>query len=160
MTKRSRFFTLAAITLALGLRVSRAADGTPVEGVLAVNITFAPSSPGMTAISANGIGNLTNVGNFSFQLQKTLDTTGKVPTFSGTFTITAEGGDTLTGTYAGVTSGPDSNGFGTFSGQLTVTAGTGRFLNASGFIPFSAYAYSNAGMGQAVYLFKGTLHMP
>lgn len=172
MAKRSRFtairkpgpaalrlLALAAMTLTLTYRPALAVDGMPVEGILAVNLTTSPTSPGIIAISANGIGNLTNVGNVSFQLQKILDTTGKVPTFSGTFTITAENGDTLSGTYAGVTSGADSNGFGTFSGQLTVTGGTGRFQGASGYIPFSALAYSNSGMGQAAYSFKGALHM-
>ena len=154
-----RLLALAAITLTFTNSAVLADDGVPVEGILAVNITTSPTSPGIIAISANGIGNLTNVGNFSFQLQKTLDTTGKVPTFSGTFTITAENGDTLTGTYAGVTSGADSAGFGTFSGQLTVTGGTGRFQSASGFIPFSALAYSSSGVGQAAYSFRGVLHM-
>jgi hypothetical protein len=136
-----------------------AVDGMPVEGILAVNFTRSQTSPGIFDISATGIGSLTNVGNLSFQLQKTLDTTGKVPTFSGTFTITAENGDTLTGTYAGVTAGPDAAGFGTFSGQITVTGGTGRFQGASGSIPFGAMGYSNSGIGQAAYSFKGVLHM-
>ena len=159
MTKFLGFCALATMTFTLTSGTALADEGVPVEGILAVNITTSPTSPGIVAISANGIGKLTNVGNFSFQLQKTLDTTGKVPTFSGTFTITAENGDTLTGTYAGVTSGPDSAGFGTFSGQLTVIGGTGRFQSASGFIPFSALAYSSSGVGQAAYSFKGALHM-
>ncbi len=155
----SSLLALAAMTLTVTCGAALAGDGMPIEGILAVNLTLSPTSPGIASISANGIGNLTNVGNLSFQLQKTLDTTGKVPTFSGTFTITAENSDTLTGTYAGVTSGADSSGFGTFSGQITVTGGTGRFQGASGFVPFSALAYSNAGVGQAVYSFKGVLHM-
>src|ERR1700676_2211772 len=110
MTKLLGFCALAAMTFTLTHSAALADDGVPVEGILAVNITLSPTSPGIVAISANGIGNMTNVGNFSFQLQKTLDTTGKVPTFSGTFTITAENGDTLSGTYAGVTSGADSSG--------------------------------------------------
>ena len=159
MTRFLGFCALAGMVLTLTHSAALADDGVPVEGILAVNIATSPTSPGIVAISANGIGKLTNVGNFSFQLQKTLDTTGKVPTFSGTFTMTAENGDTLTGTYAGVTSGADSNGFGTFSGQLTVTGGTGRFQTVSGFIPFSALSYSNSGVGQAAYSFKGVLHM-
>jgi hypothetical protein len=159
MTKLLGSLALAAMSVAVAPKPALAADGMPVEGSLAVNFTGTPISPGMVSISANGIGELTNVGNLSFQLQKTLDTTVKVPTFSGTFTITAENGDTLTGTYAGVTSGADSNGYGTFSGQITVTGGTGRFQNASGFVPFRALAYSNAGVGQAVYSFKGVLQV-
>lgn len=152
-----RLLALAALTLTLTHSAALAVDGMPVEGILAVNFTSSPTSPGIIAISANGIGNLTNVGNLSFQLQKTLDTTGKVPLFSGTFTITAVNGDTLTGTYAAVGAAPDAGGFGTFSGQITVTGGTGRFQSASGIVPFSALA--NGGLGQAAYSFKGFLHM-
>jgi PEP-CTERM motif len=148
---------LVAMTFAFTHSAALADDGVPVEGILAVNFTSSPTSPGIIAISANGIGNLTNVGNLSFQLQKTLDTTGKVPLFSGTFTITAVNGDTLTGTYAAVGAAPDAGGFGTFSGQITVTGGTGRFQSASGIVPFSAIA--NGGLGQAAYSFKGFLRM-
>jgi hypothetical protein len=152
-----RLLALAAMTLTFMHSAALAEDGMPVEGILAVNFTSSPTSPGIIAISANGIGNLTNVGNLSFQLQKTLDTTGKVPLFSGTFTITAVNGDTLTGTYAAVSAAPDAGGFGTFSGQITVTGGTGRFQSASGIVPFSAIA--NGGLGQAAYSFKGFLRM-
>jgi hypothetical protein len=148
---------LVAMTFAFTHSAALADDAMPVEGILAVNFTSSPTSPGIIAISANGIGNLTNVGNLSFQLQKTLDTTGKVPLFSGTFTITALNGDTLTGTYAAVGAAPDAGGFGTFSGQITVTGGTGRFQSASGIVPFSALA--NGGLGQAAYSFKGFLRM-
>ena len=153
----TRLLALAAMTLTFMHSAALAVDGMPIEGILAVNFTSSPTSPGIIAISANGIGNLTNVGNFSFQLEKTLDTTGKVPLFSGTFTITAVNGDTLTGTYAAVGAAPDAGGFGTFSGQITVTGGTGRFQSASGVVPFSAMA--NGGLGQAAYSFKGFLHM-
>jgi PEP-CTERM motif len=150
-----RLVALAAVTLTFMHSAAVADDGMPIEGILAVNFTSSPTSPGIIAISANGIGNLTNVGNLSFQLQKTLDTTGKVPLFSGTFTITAVNGDTLTGTAVGAA--PDAGGFGTFSGQITVTGGTGRFQSASGIVPFSAMA--NGGLGQAAYSFKGFLRM-
>ncbi len=147
------------MTLTLTSSAVLADDGMPIEGILAVNFTSSPTSPGIIAISANGIGSLTNVGNLSFQLQKILDTTGKVPTFSGTFTITAENGDTLSGTYAGVTAGADSSGYGTFSGQITVTGGTWPLRGRQQSIPFGALAYSNSGVGQAAYSFKGVLHM-
>jgi len=148
---------LVAMTVAFTHSPALADDGVPVEGILAVNFTGSPTSPGIFAISANGVGRLTNVGNLSFQLQKTLDTTAKVPTYSGTFTITAANGDTLTGTYAAVGAPTDAAGYGTFSGQIAVTGGTGRFQGASGIIPFSAMA--NSGAGQAAYSLQGFLHM-
>jgi hypothetical protein len=152
-----RLLALAAMTLLFTYGSALADDGVPVEGILAVNFTSSPTAPGIFAISANGVGRLTNVGNLSFQLQKTLDTTVKVPAYSGTFTITAANGDTLTGTYSAVSAPPEAGGYGTFSGQITVTGGTGRFQSASGIIPFSAMA--SAAAGQAAYSFKGFLHM-
>jgi hypothetical protein len=153
----TKLLAMAAIALTLTGSAALADDGVPVEGILAVNFTGSPTSPGMIAISANGVGRLTNVGNLSFQLQKTLDLTVKVPTYFGTFTITAANGDTLTGTYSAVGAPADAAGYGTFSGQLAVTGGTGRFQGASGIIPFSAMANANA--GQAAYSLQGSLHM-
>jgi hypothetical protein len=148
---------LAAMTLTFNHCIALADDGMPIEGILAASFTQSQTSPGIFDILANGVGNLTNVGNFSFQLHKTIDRTAKVPVFSGTFTITTENGDTLTGTYSAVTSGPDSGGFGIITGQLAVTGGTGRFQSASGFVPFISVA--NGGPGLAAYSFKGVLHM-
>jgi hypothetical protein len=157
MTKRSRFFAFAAMAVALSVRASLADDGMPIEGILGVSFTQSQTSPGVFDFLANGVGNLTNVGNFSFQLHKSIDRNAKVPVFSGTFTITAENGDTLTGNYTAVTSGADSSGYGVITGQLAVTGGTGRFMSATGFVPFTCVA--NGGPGLAVYSFKGVLHM-
>jgi hypothetical protein len=170
MTKRPRFtlsikplpaalrlVALAAMTLTLNHSIALADDGMPIEGFLAASFTQSQPSPGIVDILANGVGKLTNVGNVSFQVHKTIDRNATVPVFSGTFTITAENGDTLTGTYTAVTSGPDSGGFGIVTGQLTVTGGTGRFQSASGFVPFTSVA--NGGPGLAAYSFKGVLHM-
>jgi hypothetical protein len=157
MTKFLGFCALAAMTFTLTSGAALADDGMPIEGILAASFTQSQTSPGIIDILANGVGNLTNVGNFSFQLHKTIDRTAKVPVFSGTFTITVENGDTLTGNYSAVTSGPDSGGFGIITGQLAVTGGTGRFQSASGFVPFISVA--NGGPGLAAYLFKGVLHM-
>jgi hypothetical protein len=152
-----RLLVLAAVALTFNHSIALADDGMPIEGFLAASFTQSQTSPGIVDILANGIGKLTNVGNFSFQLHKTIDRNATVPVFSGTFTITAKSGDTLTGTYTAVTSRPDSGGFGIITGQLAVTGGTGRFQSASGFVPFTSVA--NGGPGLAVYSFKGVLHM-
>ena len=148
-----RLLALAAVMVSLTSSAALAGDGMPIEGILAVNFTRSTTSPGIFAVSANGIGNLSNVGNLSFQLQKTLDFTATIPTMVGTFTITAASGDTFTGTYGGVITAPDSNGFAAFSGQITVTSGTGRFQGARGSVSFSACSNN----GVAAYSFKGVL---
>jgi hypothetical protein len=146
---------LAALALFLPPEAALAGDGVPIEGLFAANFTLTVKSPLVFDVTANGIGFLSNVGNSSFQLQKTLDATSGVPLYAGTFTITAVSGDTLTGTYNGVGAKPDSGGYGPFSGVLTVTGGTGRFAGASGSVAFTAF--SNGGTGQAVYSFKGVV---
>lgn len=57
-----------------------------------------------------------------------------VPTYSdGEFTETAANGDKLWGTYTdGTSGGPDANGLLWFHDILTITGGTGRFLEAKG----------------------------
>jgi hypothetical protein len=147
--------TVLAFTVWQPCQTAIAADGVPVEGMFAVNFQGGPSGPGTYDFTVNGIGVLSSVGNSTIQVQKTLDITGKVPIYSGTFTITALNGDTLTGAYQGVGTAIDSGGFSPFSGVLTVTGGTGRFQGASGVVSFSAL--SNAGTSQAVYSMKGTV---
>ena len=147
--------TVVAFTLLQAHQTAMAADGVPVEGMFAMNFQGGPSGPGTYDFTVNGIGVLSSVGNSTIQVQKTLDITGKVPIYSGTFTITALNGDTLTGTYRAVPAPIDSGGFSPFSGVLTVTGGTGRFQGASGTVSFNAL--SNAGTSQAVYSMKGTV---
>jgi hypothetical protein len=94
-----------------------------------------------------------------------------VATFTGTFTMTAGNGDTLSGAYAGAQVGapdePDANGYGEFQGTFTITEGTGRFRHASGVLsfaavtsPFSAHASLPALTGVAFYLVEGTVLSP
>lgn len=159
MTRFLGFCALAAMTVTLTSSAALAQDGMPVEGLVAVDFTGSQTSPGIFDFSANGNGNLSNVGYMAFQVHKTIDFTGKAPTMIGTFTMTAENGDTLTGTIAGTLGLPTSSGYNTFSGQITVTAGTGRFQSANGIVCFSGFSKNNSGTGNAVYSFKGVLHM-
>jgi hypothetical protein len=121
-----------------------------------VNFTATPTAPGVFSVAANGIGSTSHAGNLFFALQKTVNFNNG--TLQGTFTMTDENGDTLTGIYAGVISAPDSKGFAPFSGQLTITAGTNRFQKAKGTLSFTAL--SNLGTGQAVYSVKGGISFP
>lgn len=152
---RKFLLTVVALTLPQAATTAMAADGVLVEGMFAVDFQTSLASPGIYNFTVNGIGVLSNVGNSSIQVQKTLDLTGKVPVYSGTFTITALNGDTLTGSYLAVPGPSDAGGYSPFSGVLTVTGGTGRFQSASGAISFSALASSNT--SQAVYSMKGTV---
>jgi hypothetical protein len=145
--------TVVAFTLFHAGSTALAANGVLVEGMFAVDFQTSQASAGIYNFTVNGIGVLSNVGTSSIQVQKTLDLTGKVPVFSGTFTITAVNGDTLTGDYLAVPSATDAAGYTPFSGVLTIRGGTGRFQAAAGAVSFSALASSNT--SQAVYSMKG-----
>jgi hypothetical protein len=148
-------FTLAAFMLA-GPDAALADAALPMNGTFSVNFTATPTGPGIFSIAANGIGSTSHAGNLFFEVHKTVNFNDG--TLQGTFTMTDENGDTLTGNYAGVISAPDSKGFAPFSGQLTFTAGTGRFQNVKGTVSFTALA--NLATGQAVYSVKGGMSFP
>jgi hypothetical protein len=128
----------------------------PMNGTFSVNFTSTPTAPGIFSVAANGIGGTSHAGNLFFELHKTVNFNDG--TLQGTFTMTGESGDTLTGNYAGVISAPGSKGFASFGGQLTFTAGTGRFLNVKGTVSFTALA--NLATGQAVYSVEGGMLFP
>lgn len=149
-------FTLAALTLVLAPGAALAEDELPLKASLAVNFTASPTSSGVFAIVANGIGNMAHVGNILFNLHKSINFNDG--TMLGTFVITAENGDTISGTYKGVIDAPDTKGFTTFGGQLTFTSGTGGFQAAKGTAAFAGLA--NLGTGQAVYSLQGSVSAP
>jgi hypothetical protein len=140
-------FALAALLLAASPKAALA-DDLPIQGVFSVNFTATPTAvPNVVSVLAHGIGNTSHTGDVFLTIQKTIDF--KNGAMQGTFTMTAENGDTLAGNYSGVISPPDSKGFAPFSGQLTITGGSGQFGGAKGTASFNALA--NLLTGQAVY---------
>lgn len=76
-------------------------------------------------IHGQATGTGTQLGHFDIEFTECLD----LVTFDFTvdFVITAANGDTLEGSYAGVTTGPSS-----YEAEAEFTGGTGRFANAEG----------------------------
>jgi hypothetical protein len=81
--------------------------------------------------------------------------------------MTADNGDTLTGTYAGTQEAANENGYGPFKGTLTVTRGTGRLRRARGALKFMAVGSpTSVGVtaptanGMAFYLVQGNMLFP
>ena len=139
-----------AVLMLAGPVAAAAEHAVPINGTFSVNFTATPTAAGIFSVVANGIGSTSHAGNLLFALRKTINFNDG--TMQGTFTMTDENGDTLAGNYAGVINAPDSKGFAPFSGQLTLTTGTGRFQNVKGIVSFTALA--NLGTGQAVYSFR------
>jgi hypothetical protein len=121
-----------------------------------------------TPIEFRGLGNMSKLGPLFLTVKKCATAVDGVATFTGTFTLTAGSGDTLTGAYAGAKVGAsDENGYGEFQGTFTISGGTGRFRHASGVLsfaavtsPFSAHASLPAATGAAFYLLQGTMLSP
>ncbi len=121
-----------------------------------------------TPIEFRGLGHISKLGPLFLTVKKCKTVVDGVPTFTGTFTMTAGNGDTLAGTYAGARVGlPDENGFAEFQGTLTVTGGTGSFHHASGVLSFTAVTSAfSVGVtaptvdGVAFYLVQGTMSSP
>lgn len=151
---------LAAIHFTLRPRAARADDGVPIRGTFSVQFeglsltsNCAPGDANCNAcintirstlssvyVEAQGIGD-TSQGTMFIQVHKCFYV-GELPygTYAGIFTLTAPNGkDSVAGTYSGQNdSAGDFYGFGPFSGQLTVTRGTGKFAGATGTLRFTA----------------------
>ena len=151
---------LAAVALAPVLRSTQADDGVPFKGTLTVQVavsqTCAPGDANCNAcinnsglfIDAQGIGD-TSLGPLFAEVLKCLNPNGSsFGTYAGTLTTTATNGkDSLTWAYSGQNDSPgDFYGFQPFSGELTITGGTGKFKGAHGSASFTA----NSGPGTAV----------
>jgi hypothetical protein len=88
-----------------------------------------PCETGGLALEVTGTGHATFIGSYAGQYHECFDpATGAVT--GGSFTLTAENGDTLYGTYAGqaVPSGASVS----YDDPGVITGGTGRFAGATG----------------------------
>jgi hypothetical protein len=116
-------------------------------------------------IEAHGTG-FSTLGAFTFTLHKTLKfSTGQ---YHGCLVLTLPNGDTLTANYL-LSQPASTSDFGTASGTLTITGGTGRFKGATGSLKASGVFLSlypaNSFLGgktaplqvAAQYVFDGTV---
>jgi hypothetical protein len=151
---------LAAMTLALKPRAAQANEEPAFKGTLTVQVavsqTCAPGDANCSTcinnsglfIDAQGMSD-TSLGPLFVEVLKCLNPNGgSFGTYAGTLTTTAPNGkDSLTWAYSGQNDSPgDFYGFQPFSGELTITGGTGKFKGAHGSASFTA----NSGPGTAV----------
>jgi hypothetical protein len=179
---------LAVMLVAVKPRATHADEGVPFRGTLSVQFTgsqvCASGDTNCTTcvgvgnssfyVEAQGIAN-TSLGPLFVGVLKCFNPVGgpqHFGTYAGILTTTAPNGkDSLTWAYSGKNdNGGDFYTFGPFSGTLTITSGTGKFVNAHGSATFIAASgpsftatafpgppspFSMAGM--AFYFVEGTV---
>lgn len=108
---------------------------------------------GLAPLRTHTTGTATLIGADSFETQECFD--NATLTFSGSFTITAANGDTLTGAYAGHVTGFLDQVTAVSAFTATVTGGTGRFAGATG--SFSGSGQANLATFAESRTFAGTI---
>ena len=168
---------MAAMTVVLASKGTRADEGTRIEGTFTVaysgtrntaNDSFCGGTPHDIAVEAHGTGYST-LGPLSFALHKTVEATG--PLMHGCLTLTAPNGDSVSAIYDGTEGAPNADNFGFGTVTLTFTGGTGRFRDARGsanmtasfsnFYPASSF-FGGTGaplQGVAFYSVEGTVSL-
>ncbi len=111
---------------------------------------------GLVPLRTHTTGTATLIGAYSFETQECFD--NATLTFSGSLTITAANGDTLSGAYAGRITGflDDVTAVNAFT--ATVTTGTGRFAGATGTL--SGTGQANLATFHESRTFSGTISVP
>ena len=130
-------------------------ENAPFKGADSGSFEFTLDScaAGLAPLRTHTKGTGTLIGAYSFETQECFDTTAF--TFSGSFTIAAANGDTLSGDYAGHITGFLDDGTSTYAFTATVTGGTGRFAGATG--TFSGTGQANLATFQESRAFSGTI---
>jgi hypothetical protein len=126
-------FTLALLAL-LALAGPAAAEGqqkqVPFRGRLEGVATVAPLAPPFVAITIEGGGNATHLGNFEVSIPHVTNRSNG--TAVGSYEFTAANGDTLTADFTSQVTPTNVPGVVSVAVTATITGGTGRFAGATG----------------------------
>jgi hypothetical protein len=134
-----------------GVGLTEAARGSelPFRGTLEASEVHTGAFPVLHSV-LTGTGQATHLGRYSAGFVFDITIGGTAPsTTTGTFTLTAANGDSISGTFTGT--GIVANGFVTIVENATITEGTGRFANATG-----SFTVNRLG-SQSTLLSSGTL---
>jgi hypothetical protein len=135
---RASLLLVVGTALALPTQAS-AGSQVPLKGSDSGSFTLTADGcgAGVFAVVVDDVGHATHLGMYAYQSNECFDpTTGA---FSGTFTMTAANGDTISGTYAGVVASVVGD-LGFYEQDNVITSGTGRFAGASGGFHLSGIA--------------------
>ncbi len=112
-------------------------------------------APGVFAVSTDDTGQATDVGAYSYHTSECFN--GATGTFSGSFTITAANGDTISGTYTGAVVA-EVGDLGFYEQDNVITGGTGHFAGATEGFHLSGIA--NLATLQSSQELSGTISSP
>lgn len=159
--------SMATTAKACGLLVVLAVLALPVQALAgkavplkghdsgSFTLTADGCGPGVFAVVVNDSGKATLVGKYAYHSNECFN--GATGAFSGTFTITAANGDTISGTYAGtVVEVVGDLGF--YEQDNVITGGTGRFSGATGEFHLSGIA--NLATLESSQRISGTVSSP
>jgi hypothetical protein len=152
---------LAALMVVSLSSFAWAKQQVPIKGEFTTQFSFT-SPPPVAQLTLSGGGWVSHLGKATCSsLNEVVDFTQQpLPTMTGTLTLTAANGDTLTGEMDAVAI-PAEDGSITFFGTLTFTGGTGRFAGATGTAEFGGTGTPTSmfgGIGQ--FAFEGAVTSP
>ena len=147
---------LIALLLVLNLGSPVAAgDQLPFKGTLSATATVTPLEPPFASVVIEGTGNATQLGHFALDFPHLVNQTTRIG--SGTYTLTAANGDTLTADVTGQAT-LLSPGVLAVAETGVITGGTGRFAGATG--TFSVERTFFLATGETTGSFAGTISSP
>ena len=161
MKMRAISIWLAALTMVSLSSSGLAKEQVPIKGEFTTEFSFT-SPPPVASLTLSGTGRASHLGKATcFSGNEVVDFTQQpLPTMTGTLTLTAANGDTLTGEMDAFAI-PAQDGSITFLGTLTFTGGTGRFAHATGTAEFGGTGTPTSAFGGiGWFAFEGTVTSP
>jgi hypothetical protein len=131
--KRRAIPVIAGVALAFGGIAPVGAGATtavPFRGWDVGGFSLAGACAGGVAVDIGGAGRATHLGQYEYSALECFNP--DAGTFAGVATITAADGATLSGHYAGTVAGTTDPNVISYSENLVIDGGTGRFAGASG----------------------------
>lgn len=145
-----------AFILVLGLAGPAAAGNeVPFRGSLAGTATVTPLDPPMASVLIEASGNASQLGAFTLEFPHLVNQSTRTGT--GTYTLTAANGDTVTADVTGLAT-LVAPGVLTVAETAVITGGTGRFAGATG--TFAVERTFFVATGVTTGTFEGTISSP
>lgn len=149
---------IAALSVALAFASPAVAANVPLKGTLSAVEIDDVQFPVLN-VSGSGTGQSTLLGRYTMTFTAQVDLTTGMTIGLGAMEITAANGDKLFATFTGVgTPTPGNPNVFSVVENVTITGGTGRFVNATGSFTLQRLADLTTGLSSGS--FSGTISTP